>query len=153
VTAEAKMRQLAQDSTELQTYFFTDGQVRWFDVQLQPNYLKPTGKTCVRVRRVSTVRDYAHETSTRQSVSRQAQPLFQFDVLDYDSERARSAAAALRDWFATVDFSSDSQFASPPTSPTRHPNRVVNERAGMFYDVQPPAYVISLDVRIFDLEQ
>jgi predicted small integral membrane protein len=80
------------------------------------------------------------------------QPRFQIDVLDFDAERARSAAAAIIDWLAVVDFSSDSQFASPVTSPTRHPNFVLNQRADMDFTLQPPAYVEILDVRIFSLE-
>jgi hypothetical protein len=150
---EAKIRTLAQQSTDLQAIFGEpSGIFRFFDRQLAPNYLA-IGKTCARVRVVSTVRDYAHETSTTQGVSRQAQPRVQIDVLDYDAGRAADAAAAIRDWLATVDFSSDAQFASPITSPTRHPNFVLNQRADMFYDVDPPAYVESLDVRIFNLEE
>jgi hypothetical protein len=45
-----------------------------------------------------------------------------------------------------------SQFASPVTSPTRHPNFVLNQRADMDFTLQPPAYVEILDVRIFSLE-
>ena len=151
MTAEAKLRTLAQQDTTLQSFFFTDGQVRWFDLQLQPKYLK-LGKTCARVKRVSTPRSYCHETKTQRSQSRLAQPRFQIDVLDYDSERAREAAAAIVDWLATVDFSSNAQFSSPSTSPKRHPNQVLNQRAGMDYRLDPPAFVETLDIRIFDLE-
>lgn len=153
MTAEVKIRTLAQQSSELMAIFGEpSGLFRWFDTRLEPNYLR-IGKTCARVRRVSTLRQYAHEMSTAQGVSRQSQPRFQIDVLDYDAERARTAAAAIRNWLATVDFSSNAQFASPITSPTRHPNFVLNQRADMFPDVDPPAYVQTLDVRIFDLEE
>jgi hypothetical protein len=153
MTAAVKMRTLAQQDATLQTYFGDAGGIfRWFDKQLQPGYLK-VGKACVRVRRISTLRQSTHETATRRSQSALAQPRFQIDVLDYESERARSAAKAITDWFATVDFSSDSQFASPPTSPKRHPNVVLNEREDLEYSVQPPAHVVTLDVRIFDLEE
>lgn len=151
MTAEAKMRTLAQQDAVLQTIFFTDGQVRWFDRQLAPNYLA-IGRTCARVTRISTVRLYSHETITRRSQNRQCMVRFQIDVLDFEAERARSAASAVIDWLATADFSSDAQFDSPVTSPTRHPNVVLNQRAGMEYKTQPPAYVEMLDIRIFDLE-
>lgn len=153
MTAEVKMRTLAQQDDVLLSFFRSDsnGTFRWFDRQLQPGYI--TQGTCVRVRRVGTVRQYAHETRTRRSVSDMAQPRFQLDVMDYDPERARSAAAAISDWLATVDFSSDAQFASPRTSPTRHPNFVLNQRAGMEPELQPPVYVETLDIRIFDQEQ
>jgi hypothetical protein len=145
------MRTLAQQDSTLQSYFATGGIFRWFDRQLTPGYLRP-GAACVRVRRISTARQHAHETATARSLSRMEQPRFQIDVLDFDAERARSAAAAIIDWLAVVDFSSDSQFASPVTSPTRHPNFVLNQRADMDFTLQPPAYVEILDVRIFSLE-
>lgn len=152
MTAEVKMRSLAQQDDTLQSFFGDGGIFRWFDRQLQPGYLK-VGKSCIRVRRISTVRQYAHETATARSLSRMEQPRFQIDVLDYDAERARSAASAFIDWLATVDFSSDSQFASPVISPTRHPNEVLNQRADMDFTLQPAAYVETLDVRIFCLEE
>jgi hypothetical protein len=153
MTAEVKMRTLAIASSDLQEYFgqTPSGPFRWFDRQLPPGYIERG--TCARVRRVSTVRSYAHETSTRRSVSKLSLPLFQIDVLDYDPERARSAATAIEDWLAEVDFSSDAQFASPPTTPTRHPNAVLNQRAGMEPATTPPVYVETLDVRIFNLEE
>jgi hypothetical protein len=153
MTAEVKIRTLAIASATLQTYFGeASGIFRWFDRQLPPGYI-PRG-TCARLRRVSTAFDYAHETSTRRAVSRLNRPLFQIDVLDTDPERARSAAAAITDWLAEVDFSSGAQFASPPTTPKRHPNAVVNQRPGMEPSVSPiPVYVETLDVRIFNLEE
>lgn len=151
MTAEAKMRTLAAADATLQG-FLGSGPFRWFDKQLQPKYID--AGTCVRVRRVSTLIEHAKETRTARSISRLERPLFQIDVLDIDSERARSAAKAIKDWFSTVDFSSDSQFASPPTTPTRHPNFVLNQRAGMEYAVSPtPVHVETLDVRIFNDEE
>ncbi len=152
MTAEEKLRTLAQQDAVLQSYFFTDNQIRWFGPQLPPGYLA-IGKACVRVWRVSTIRLYSHETSEQRSQNRIEQIRFQFDVLDYDSERARLAAKAIADWLATVDLSSNAQFGSPVTSPTRHPNQVLNERQGMEYKIQPPAYVQLLDVRITNLEE
>lgn len=153
MTAEVAMRTLAQQSSTLQTFFgeTPSGPFRWFDRQMPPGYIDRGA--CARVRRVSTLRRYAHGTTTRRSVVNQAQPRFQIDVLDMDPERARSAAAAICDWLGEVDFSTDSQFASPPTSPKRHPNAVLNQRAGMEPKPDPPVYVEILDVRIFHIEE
>ncbi len=155
MSPEEKIRRLAQQSTELQEWFFTDNQVRWFGPQLPPKFMLVLDRSCVRVTRVSTTRLYCKETRTRQSQADQVPTRFQFDVLDCNSERARSAATAVKDWLSTVDFSSENQFASPATSPTRHPNFVLNERQGMEYKVTypAPAYVQMLDVRIFNLEE
>ena len=152
MTCEMKLRTLAQQDPILAGYFFTGGQVRWFDRQLQPNYLK-VGASCVRVRRISTVKLHSHETTYQRSANSQVQPRFQIDVLDFSAETARAAAAAICDWLARVDFSTDDQFDSPVTTPKRHPNFVLNQRADMEFTTQPPAYVETLDVRIFDLEE
>lgn len=152
MTAEAKLRTLAQQDVNLQPYFFTNNQIRWFDRQLSPNYLA-IGRSCMRVTRISTNRLYSHETATRRAQNRFAFVRFQFDILDMDAERARSAANAVLDWLAVIDLSSDAQFGSPVTSPTRHPNACLNQRSSMEFKLQPPAYCEMLDVRILDLEE
>jgi hypothetical protein len=153
MTAEAKIRTLAQQDATLQSFFGgSNGTFRMFDRQLQPNYLKP-GATCCRVRRISTVQIRSHETATQRSDNSQVQPRFQIDVLDFSAETARAAAAAICDWLARVDFSTNDQFDSPVTTPKRHPNFVLNQRADMEFTTQPPAYVETLDVRIFNLEE
>lgn len=152
MTVIEKVRTLAKADATLQTFFGEpSGVFRWFDKQLQPGYINRG--TCARVWLVSTVRQYAKETKTARSVSRLAQPLLQIDVLDYDPGRARSAIAAIRDWLGEVDFSTDVQFASPPTTPNKHPNFVRDEREGMEYKLEPPPHVVSIDVRIFNLEE
>jgi hypothetical protein len=153
MTAEVKMRTLAQQDPVLQSFFFTNSQIRWFDTQMPQGYLA-IGRTCARVTRVSTIRLYSHETREHRADNRQELVRFQIDVLDYDSERARSAAKAIIDWLATVaDFSSNAQFGSPVISPTKHPNMVLNQRQGMEAKTQPPVYVQMLDVRIQNLEE
>jgi hypothetical protein len=153
MTFEARFRTLAQQDETLAGIFCENGICRIFDRQLAPNYLK-VGKTCARVRRISTVRMHTHETATRSSLNRIAMPRLQIDVLDFDAERARAAAKAIVDWLTTVaDFSSDAQFDSPVTTPTRRPNTILNQRADMEYAVQPPAYVETLDIRVMDLEE
>jgi hypothetical protein len=152
MSAEAKIRTLAQQDPVLQSFFFTDGQTRWFDRQMAPGYLK-LGKSCVRVMRVSTLLLHSHETRAQRSANRMQQPRFQFDVIDFEAERARAGASAIADWLARVDFSTDAQFGSPVTTPTRHPCYVLNQRAGMEVTTQPPAYIESLDVRIVNLDE
>jgi hypothetical protein len=154
VTTETKIRTLALADAALQEFFGNEenGTFRMFDRELQPNYLK-VGQTCATFRRISTVRTYFHSTDTQRSQNRLAMPRFQFDVLDYSAERARSAAAALIDWFARVDFASNSMFDSPPTSPRQHPNQVLNHLSRSITKTQPTIWVEMLDVRIIDLEE
>ena len=150
MTTETKIRTLAAaDETLADLLGFP--LFRWFDTQLPQGYIGQG--TCVRVLRVSTARLYTHETHGAASVVNQALARFQFDVLDYDPEQTRRVAAAIRDWLATVDFSSTDQLDSPPVTPRRHPNAVLNQRHGMDYQLQPPVHVETLDVRIFDLEE
>ena len=152
--AEDKMRLAAMQDEHLQDIFgdSSNGTFRWFATQLVPNYLK-VGQTCARVRLISTVRLNSHETKAQRAQNRMAMPRFQIDVLDFSYERARSAAKAIVDWLALVDFSSDAQFGSPVTSPNRHPNQVLNERDGMEPSTTPAAFVRTLDIRILNLEE
>lgn len=153
MTCEAKLRTLAQQDAILQTFFFTGGQIRWFDRQLPPGYLA-VGKSCARVLRISTIRLYAHETATQRTQNAQSYVRLQIDILDFDAERARAAATAVIDWLTTaVDLSSNDQFGSPVTSSMRRPNQILNQRVGMEYKIQPPAYVETLDVRVINIEE
>lgn len=151
MTAEARLRLLASADATMQSYFGS-GPFRWFNRILPPNYI--SRGTCVRVTRISTLRYHTHGTETNQSVNELAQPRLQIDVLDYDPERAASAAAAIRDFLSTgVNLSSGEQFASPPTSPRRFPNFFLNELDGIEPQSDPPVFVRILEVRIFDLEE
>ena len=138
MTCEAKILAAAKESADLAPIFFTSGQVRWFDRHLQPNYLK-IGATCMRYRRVSTVRLESHPIEGQQGTLDLQQILFQFDVLDMNAETARSAAQTVADWLKTVSFRAD-----PGAS-----NFVIGERADMEFLTEPPAYVETLTVRIF----
>lgn len=154
MTTEAKFRALAMQDDILRSFFLDEdnGTFRIFDRQLTPGYLK-LGKTCARIKRVSTIRLYSHETKAQRSQNRMALTRFDIDVLDYHAERARSAAAAIIDWLTTrADFSSTAQFDSPVTSPVRHQNQILNHRSGMEYSTQPPAYIEMIDSRLMDLE-
>lgn len=144
MTAEVKLRTLAAANASLQAVFGTP-LFRFFDRQLPPGYI--TSGSCVRMLRVSTIRGYS-----QQGIQTIDQILFQFDVLDLDSEAARAAAAALIAWFSTINIASNQQFGSPVTTPQQFPNFVLNQRAGMEPRTQPPVYVESVDVRVFNLE-
>ena len=121
-----------------------------FDRQLAQTYYKQG--TCCELRRISTVRQYSHETPTNQSVLGLAQPRMEFRVIDLVADVAAQACGAIRDWLSTVDFSSNDQFGSPPVAAKRHPNFVLNEVDGFIPATNPPIPVQILDVRIFDLE-
>lgn len=150
---EDKMRFLAQQDATLASFFFTDNQIRWFDLQLQPNYLA-ANRTCARVRRISTLPLYSKETLNNASILNQVWIRLQIDVLDYSASRAKAAARAIVNWLTqTADFSSTNQFDSPPTSPKRHPNFLLNQMPGMEPKTQPPVFVQMLDVRILNLEE
>ena len=56
-----------------------------FDRQLAQSYYKLG--TCCELRRISTVRQYSHETPANQSVLSLAQPRIEFRVIDFNVER------------------------------------------------------------------
>jgi hypothetical protein len=128
----------------MQAHFGT-APMRWFDLQLPQEYI-PLG-SCVRVRRVSTIRMYV-----QRGLQPMSQPLFQFDVLDLDPETARDAAFDLIEFLGTVDLSSNAQFGCPATTPVHFPAFILNQRAGMEPIPDPPVFVQSIDARFFNLE-
>jgi hypothetical protein len=153
MTAEAKLRLLASQDEALQSYFLgTNGTFRWFTPQLQPGYISQGA--CVRVLRIATGRLNAHKTRTASHSVDQQQPRFQIDVLSQDASQAREAAAEICNWLTTrADFSSDDLFSSPAVTPNQHPNFILNQRAGMEPQTQPPVYVEILDVRLWDQQE
>lgn len=147
MTPEVKLRSLAAADATLAGYLTgSNNTFRWFDRQVAQNYFQ--SGPCVRVIRVSTVRMYMQTGVTNVSACR-----FQIDVLSVDPEQARAIAAAIIDFLGTVDLAGDYQFGSPVTTPPQFPNFILNQRAGMDYQLQPPAYVETLDARIFNLEE
>jgi hypothetical protein len=147
---ETKLRTLASQNATLQADLGTNP-FRWFDRQL-PQQIAPgvnfaPGLTCVRVLCVST--RWMQNQSGTMTLS---QPLLQIEVLDYDPEVARSVANDIRQFMATVDLCSTAQFSSPVTSPPQAPCFLVNQRARMDYQLQPPAYVENMDFRLFNRE-
>jgi hypothetical protein len=145
VTAEVKLRTLAAADATLQGFFGT-GPFRWFDVQEAPKYIEQG--PCVRVMRVSTVRDYLQG-----GISQLSCPRFQIDVLDYSAENSRQAAQAIIDWLSRISLAENNQFASPQTTPPQFPNFLLNQRSGMEPQTKLPVFVTMLDVRLFNLEQ
>jgi hypothetical protein len=152
MTPEAKLYQLAASDATLQGYFGTTP-FRWFDTTLPQGQI--ASGACVVVRRVSTVREYS-----LQGLQDLSQPRFQIDVLapstvnkQADFQAARLAAAAVIDFLGTISLAQNNQFGSPATTPPQFPNFLLNQRQGMYPQLQPPTPVVSIDIRVFNLEE
>ncbi len=152
LTPEAKLRTLAEADTSLQAFFGT-APFRWFDVQLPQGQI--SSGCCAIVKRVSTVRVYSQ--AGLQDLS---QIRFQIDILapntvnkQMDPQTARLAAKAVIDFIGTVDLASLNQFNDPATTPNQFPSFVLNQRDGMYFQLQPPVFAQSIDVRLYNLEQ
>lgn len=134
-----------QDAT-LRAYLYNpaDNTFRWFDTQLPPGYINQG--TCVTVRQVSTVPLYAQGGRLATD-----QPRVQIDVRDLDSPKAKKVAGAINDWMGTVSFMDSNQFDSPPTSPPKVANFLLNQRSSQDFNVTPtPAWVETMDWRCFN---
>ena len=144
MTPETKLRSLASANPTLQAFFGT-GPFRWFDTQLPPGYI--SRGTCARIFRVSTIRHY-----NMAGLMDLSQPLFQCEVLDADSGRARAAAAAVIAWLGTIDCSTSDMWTSSPTTPPSHPVFVLNQRHTIDFQLDPPVPVEQIDFRLWNLE-
>ncbi len=149
---ETKLRLLASQDVTLQSFFGTNP-FRWFDEQLVQGQISIG--CCVVVRRISTVRTY--EQRGLQDLS---QPRFQIDVLppattnrQQDPETGRQAANAVIQFLGTCNLATTDQFGSPVVTPRNFPNFVLNQRATMYPDLQPPVMAQSIDIRVYNLEQ
>ncbi len=140
MTLEANLRTQAAANATLKSLLgatpFTLNSFRWFDTQL-PQGMIGSG-TCVRVLRISTVRDYNFQGIQNVSWVR-----MQIDVLDPNPETGRSVASAIIGFLGTASFGN---------IPTQFANFVLNQRGGMDPQLQPPVFVQTIDVRIFNLE-
>jgi hypothetical protein len=147
LSCELKLRDLAQQNAQLQTDLGTP--MRWLDRQLvQGDLGKPSdNRTCVTVRRVSTLRDY-----NQGGLMTLSQPRLQIDVYSYNAETARQVASHIAAFMNSVSLCDAGEWASPQTGPNQAPNYLLNERAGMLYALQPPAYVETQDWRVFNRE-
>ena len=146
LTAETKLRLLAAADATMQG-IFGDTTFRWFDRQMQPNYINQG--TCARIRRIST--EYIYTQQGRMALTR---PHFQLDILDSDPKVAADAALAVTQFLGTVNLVSDTQFDSPPTTPKSFPTFILSQRSGLEPQRQPnlPLPVESIDFRIYSAE-
>ena len=143
------MRSLALMDTTMRGLLFNpaNNTFRWFDRQMQPNYIEQG--TCVRIRRIRTEQYYT--MGGRMALTR---PHFQLDVLDSDPEVAASAALAVINFLGRINIVTDTAFDSPPTSPSSFPTFILSQRSGLEAQRQPnlPLPVESIDFRIFASE-
>ena len=161
MSCELKLRTLAQQNTTLTTALtfppnptIPNGtpQFLWFDRQLaQGDIGKPSdNRTAVTVRRIATQRTpFANQGGPVQNLS---MVRVQVDVYDYNAERGRTVASQIANWLKTVSLLDPGEFSSPQTGPSQNPNFLLNERAGMLPQVQPPVYVETQDWRIWNNE-
>lgn len=159
-SAEEKLYSLASSNATMQADL--GNPIRWSDRQLAPGFIQPStppnsiGASCVRVRRISTLRRYVQGNGAPTSGTNLS-PLsfvrFQIDVLDYNAEIARQVAADVVAFLGTVCLSSNAQFNSPATTPNQFPSFLLSQRAGMDFELSSaPVYVESLDCRLYNLE-
>lgn len=139
MSPEVKLRTAALADTAIHALIAE----RWYETQL----LQGTEFPAIVAQRVSTVRRDTHDGINALSWIR-----FQLTIWDYSAETTREIAAAVIAFLDTFDASSTAEFGSPATSPTVHPNTVLNQRTGMFPQSQPPLFHHILDVGIFNRE-
>lgn len=155
-SCELKLRMLAQANIPLVAAltFPINGSPTflWFDRQLAQGDIgtKTDNRTAVTVHRVSTGRgQFGNQGNPNQNMSAIR---LQLNVVDYNAERARQVAALVTTFMGSISLMYAGEFASPVTAPSQNPNYLLNERAGMLYNLQPPAYVEIQDWRVFNNE-
>jgi hypothetical protein len=156
-SCDEKLRTLAmQNATLVAALTFTlppaaQPQFLWMDRQLAQNAIgkRSDERTCVTVRRVSTM-DRTRMGNQGAPVQNIEQPRLEISVIDYDAERARIVASNIITWLQSVSLLDPGAFASPQTGPSQNPNYLLNQRAGMYFDVKPPAYVEMMDWRVWN---
>ena len=139
VTCETKLRTLAGGNAQLVADLGAPPGMRWFDRRLVNDALQP-GATCVRVKRVST-----DQEGNQGGLALLEKVRFQIDVIDYDPEVARSVATDVDSFLSGVSLCS-----TTPTNPPSSPSYKLNQRGDMDYRLKPPAYVETLDYRIWN---
>ena len=152
MTIEQKLTLLAPQDATLQSYFGTNP-FRCFDRQL-PQKLIERGP-CLIFQHISDVLSYNQIVG----LIPMSQPRMQFTVqvsfryTNQASHVARAARDAVINWLNTqVSFAENNNLASPATTPPHFPNFVLNKRASMEPQSDPPVYTEMFDVRIFNLE-
>ena len=116
---------------------------QWFDRQLAQGDLgsRADGRAAVTVTRVSSLPRINNQSGTT-SLS---QPRLQVNCYAYSAEQARQVAAAVTAFMSSMTLCSAS-------APSQNPSFLLNERAGMVYELEPPAYVQTQDWRVFNRE-
>lgn len=157
-SAEYKLRQLALQNAALVaalTFAAPSGAsvFMWMDRQIAQGDLgvESQGRTVVTVHRVSTA-DRTRLGNQGGPVQNISQPRIQINVTDYNAERARQVAHLVILFMRGISLLDPGEFGSPQTSPTQAPNFLLNQRAGMDYKLQPPAYVETMDWRVWNNE-
>lgn len=145
MTAETKLRILAGADVTLQSFFGTNP-FRWFYIQRPPGYIfQPVGTTCAQVQVLGAEFKYAQEAKLDISLVR-----FQVMVLDPNADRVDQAAAAIVDFLAGVDLSTDALFTSPPTTPKQFPTFIMNIRPGLEVATKPPIPTKVIDFKAWN---
>ena len=144
MTAEVKLYTLAKANATLQADLGTGNGFRWFDRQIKQGAFG-AGKTCVRVRRISTQSGYNQGGQMNLEAIR-----FQIDVLDTIAETARQVAIDITNFMAGVDLASNNQFGSPVLGINQAPCFQMSQRSGMDAELEPEAYIESMDWRVYN---
>lgn len=140
-TAEVKLRTLAAANAGLQAFLGSPPNVfRWWDTQ----HVQGSTLPGVTARRISTATDY--RMTGRNPFD---QPRFQLDVRAADPEVARSVAKAVLAFLDTLNLA----VTGGTVTGKQAPCFVLNQRAGMDFQLNPPVFVQSIDVRMWNLEE
>jgi hypothetical protein len=124
------------------------GPFRWFNVQLPQGSEFPA----VLVRRISSIHMYTHDIRTlgggeQANRSELEQILFQFDVISAQAEQGSQVYGAVRSFLDNLDLT------GPDTGDFAQWGAfILSQRAGMSFQLQPPAWVQTIDARIWAVE-
>ncbi len=141
-SAQTKLRTLAAANVTLQSFLGTPPAVfRWWDTQHNQGSLLPG----VTSRRVSTAIDY-RMTPPGNNINT---PRFQIDVRDPDIEHGRIIVAAITAFLNTLNLA----VTGGTVTGKQAPSFLLNIRDGLDYNLTPPVPTISLDVRLYNLEE
>jgi hypothetical protein len=150
-SCEVKLRNLAMLNAQMLADFGPSNAFRWFDRQLaQQGVAAPvtpvaSNPVYMAVRRVSTQRVRNQGAVTALEAVR-----LELMIVSYSAENARQAANDVVGFMNSISLCSAGEFASPVTAPNQNPNSFLNERAGMLYELDPPAYTEMQDWRVMN---
>ena len=142
-TAEVKLRTLAAANAPLIALLGTGAAgdpFRWWDTQ----HVQGSALPAVTVRRVSTAIDY--RMTGRNLID---QPRFQIDVRAADPENARAVAKAILLFLDALNLA----VTGGTVTGKQAPCFVLNQRDSMDFNLTPPVWVQTLDVRLYNIEE